>query len=764
MKHLQHLIITVGIIAVLTGCTKITKLEQDGWELRVNPGTNTIEFSHKTLDDVLKKAQLGIKQKDTVKLLTAWNVKKENGKLIIQTTLPSETSWEFKVVNSTVDISCSNENAVLVGLAPAGEDRIPARIESQDNGIMRTQMGLVSATDIYNLFDMKTEIMIQFPKASSLTRNISDRTFMDVVIPVNKDNDLKLIEEYYTDVIGLEDYQKTDFKPEYKPIPDRFESAATGWSTWYCYYMAPTQKDLNQETDALAEKLKPYGLEYVHIDAAYTKGKDANWLEWNKESFPEGGKAWFEHIKEQGLKPGLWLNIYGANYANPSMADSYPEEYFLRDTNGNLDQACCTADSTVVKLDYTNPEVIENHLKPLFKTLVNDWGLTYLKDAGWGRWMDYYEENRANAMNPDMDSRVVYRKAQEAVRDVLGKDKYITGCAMHEVGVGFGYFDGARTGPDDYASWTGEGHWSGGMQAYFQSLFGANYLNGICWFSDPDDVMIRDPLTLDEGKTIVSAISLTGQNYIISDFIAEFSPERLKNFINSDNRTGWAEQYPDLVKGLGPEKIELYQETMPTMPIKAMDLYPFRSEPICCPKPDEYPRALDLKVNAESGTYDVVALYNWDDNKSLQSLNLHKDLGLKANKTYLAFDFWNKSFFGKIKDSIETEIPTHGTKALIIKEAANKPQLMATSRHLTMAQSIKKMDWNENNATLSGTAETISGDTYSLFIHVPKNYTFKSFNTKAANPKHKVNSNGILQVSFDGIEKPADWEIDFSKQ
>jgi hypothetical protein len=456
------------------------------------------------------------------------------------------------------------------------------------------------------------------------------------------------------------------------------------------------------------------------------------------------------------------VNAYGDNYANPSMADKYPEEYFLRDSAGNLSGACCTADTTVVRLDYTNPEVIENHLKPLFKTLVDEWGLSYLKDAGWGTWMDYFELNRENAYNPEMDSREAYRSAQAVIREAMGDENYIVGCAMHEIGLGFGYYDGSRTGGDDYAEWTGKGHWSGGMHTYFNSLFGANWLNGICWWSDPDDVMIRDPLNMDEAKTIVSAISLSGQAYIISDFIAEFSKERLQDFLNSDYSIGWAWQYPDKVKALPDEKLQLYRETMPTMPIRAMDLYPFKTKPRCCPVPEEYPRALDLKVNAVSGVYDVVALYNWEEESAVKSLNLQEDLGLENETSYVVFDFWNKKIVGITGTTIREEVPAHGTKALIIREAGTVPKLLATSRHLTAAYSIHKMKWNSETKSISGISETVPGDTYTLYFYMPEGYTFDKASIDAENVTHTIHDGGLLEVIFDGQEEPIEWEIVFN--
>ena len=762
MKHASIILLLLSSILVfLAGCSNLTKHERHGWTITANHQTNTLTFEKDTLDVVAEKVRLTLVKGTKVTPLTDWTTEQKSDTLVIHTETPKQTRWRFLISPSAIDAICGHPDAVLTGLSPAGEKRIPARIASQDNGIIYTQMGYVSATNIYNLFDMPTDMMIRFTPESRLSRNKNNDHLMDIQVPIEEKREISIVKNYYTDVIGLSRYQQSDFKPVYQPIPERFAAAPTGWSSWYCYYMAPDQEDLMAETDALAEKLKPWGLEYVQLDAAFTRGKEANWLEWNKQMYPDGGKYWFDHIRKKGLKPGLWVNAYGANYANPSMADSYPEEYFLRDTSGNLSGACCTADTTVVRLDYTNPQVIEKHLKPLFETLVNDWGLTYLKDAGWGTWMDYYEENRANAYNPDMDSREAYRNAQAAIREVMGQDHYIVGCAMHEVGIGFGFYDGSRTGGDDYAQWSGEGHWSGGMQTYFNSLFGANYLNGICWWSDPDDVMIRDPLNMDEAKTIVSSISLSGQAYIISDFIAEFSKDRLQDFLHSEYGIGWAEQYPDKVKALEDDKLKLYRETMPAMPIRAMDLYPFKSEPTCCPKPSKFPRAMDLKVSSQSGVYDVVALYNWKNESSEKVLDLQEDLGLKNNTQYLVFDFWDKKLAGTSTLMIKQEVPAHGTKALIVKEVSEVPQLLATSRHLTAAYSIRELDWNDQEKTLTGTSQTVPGEPYTLYIHIPGDHEFVAAQVQADDYTHRLKPGGMLQVRFTGQEEPVEWQLSF---
>ncbi len=763
MKSLMKISLLIAFTAFLFACQQPKEYSEDGWKIVSNSNDGTLTFSQSKLGVVFADVHLLKMEGKSAVRIKSWETEIKDGAIVLTIKEPVSAECPIVVSDSTVNFTCNAKNIYIEGIAPAGEKRIPARIASQDNDVMYTQMGFVSATNIYHLFDMNTDVLIGFPEGSKLVRNVNDNSLMDIKIALSNEPEITLVNNYYTNVVGLVDNQKTKFKPVFVPISNRFKTAPTGWSSWYCYYMSPTEETLMEETDALAKKLKPYGLKYVQLDAAYSRGVDANWLNWDKKLYPHGGKAWFKHVRDNGLVPGLWLNIHGANSNHPSMADKYPDNFYLKDKEGKMSHICCSADSTMNRLDYTNNDVIEKHLRPLFETLVNDWGLGYLKAGGWGTWMDFLEKNRENAFDPQMDSREIYRKSIKVVRDILGDKGYLLGCSMHEIGVGFGYFDGSRTGGDDYANWDGKDHWSGGMQTFFNSLFGANYLNGISWWSDPDDVMVRDPLTLDEGKTIVTTISLSGQAYVFSDYVANFSEERLHNFLTSKYNTGWAGKYPKLVKPLQDEKLELYKKTMPAMPIKAMDLYPYKIKPACCPEPASFPKALDLKVNAATGQYDVISMYNWADNDTIRTLTLDADLGLDVDKSYLAFDFWNTKLLDVKNNKLQKLVPKHGTCAILLRAATGLPQVLATSRHLTAAKSLSNVTWNEEKQMLSGESVTVPGDKYSLYFYVPSGYQIKTNTVSNGRAETTQLENNLLQLSFQGTEKPIKWSVEFSK-
>ena len=202
---------------------------------------------------------------------------------------------------------------------------------------------------------------------------------------------------------------------------------------------------------------------------------------------------------------------------------------------------------------------------------------------------------------------------------------------------------------------------------------------------------------------------------------------------------------------------------MPAMPIKAMDLYPYKTEPVCSPEPASFPRALDLKVNTISGRYDVVSLYNWADKDSICALDLHKDLGLESDKEYLAFDFWNTEMLTIKNGSIQETVPKHGTKAIIIRPSLKHPQLLATSRHLTGAYSIQAIKWDPDKLTLSGASKTVPGDMYSLYIFIPDNIYTDQVNASVEHVEKELLNEHLLRVSFEGNDKPVEWSVAFTK-
>ena len=729
-KKIFIVFILIALFMTLNYCTSVSgekELSQNGWKVLINFDDNTFSISHERLGSIVSDVKLVDNKRDKIDFK---NYTQKDSEIIIK--LANKKSFSLNLLKEKVIFS-SLKNFNLKGKAFAGEKRILARTKEQNNNILFASLGPVSANNVNKLFDIKTDTLIIFPKNINMKRNKIEKKFLDISFALGDSTSISLKGDYYK-TLGLKFY---------KPKREYFKNAPVGWSSWYSYYMKADEKALVRESDAVSKYFKDFGMEYIQLDACYTRGEDANYLDWYKKAFPHGGKWIFNYIKSKGLKPALWINLYGSNYKKAEVMDRYPDNFYLRDKNGKLSGACCTADDTVKRLDYSNPDVIKKHLIPMLKIFKEEWGLTYLKDAGWGTWMDYYEKNKENAFNPEKSSREIYVEVQKAARKTLGDDVYMLGCAMHEVGLGFGIYDGSRIGGDDKAVWYPEKKNGMSMQIFFNSLFGGEFLNNIVWHSDPDAVMVRSPLTYEEGKTIVSSIGLLGQLYMASDFMGELPSER----------------------------IELYRKTIPSTHILPMDLYPFNAKNNikdgalqCCPKLEKFPKALDLKVSFITGDYDVLALYNWEDEKSEKEISF-KELGLDKGE-YIIFDFWNEKLLGVFNEKYSTEIPAHGVSVLVIRRKLDEPMFLATSRHITGTVSMKNFKaFDKNNFTISGRSAVEKNYNYKLFIYVPENFDIENVSSEAPDLNYKREGN-LLIIEFKGDKKKKKnfaWKVKFKK-
>ncbi|MFD0784561.1 alpha-galactosidase D, partial [Micromonospora azadirachtae] len=175
-----------------------------------------------------------------------------------------------------------------------------------------------------------------------------------------------------------------------------------GWTSWSMQsskypglnpdgdYSYLTESNVLKQADALARKLKPYGYEYVNIDAGWWR--DFAWQprfdEYARQTaepsrFPRGMKAVADDIHAKGLKAGIYLPVGlekeayadGAapiwNAPGCTTADIvYPD---LRTTNG-WDSA--------YKLNFANP-CAERYIDSQAQMFA-DWGYDFLKLDGVG--------------------------------------------------------------------------------------------------------------------------------------------------------------------------------------------------------------------------------------------------------------------------------------------------------------------------------------------------------------------------------------------
>jgi hypothetical protein len=117
---------------------------------------------------------------------------------------------------------------------------------------------------------------------------------------------------------------------------------------------------------------------------------------------------------------------------------------------------------------------------------------------------------------------------------------------------------------------------------------------------------------------------------------------------------------------------------------------------------------------------DVVALYNWNQSKTAIIDCALGRLGLPAEQTFVAFDFWANKFIPPFREKLSAELPAASCRVLAVRPVATHPQLLSTSRHVTQGMvDVSEETWDATAQTLSGVSRVVANDPYELRIIVP---------------------------------------------
>ena len=395
-------------------------------------------------------------------------------------------------------------------------------------------------------------VMTLGPVETTLAQGIFDPLKDEVTL---KDGIVR--SNYYRDVLGVKFYQPLD--------KSRFPVPPSGWCSWYYYYNRINETEVKRNAAWLAANLKDYGAKYVQIDDGWQGGGGREgWRDWttvNAEHFPGGMAKLAADIKSFGLVPGLWLAPHGQS--NPLVVSNHPNVFLLK-PDGTT--ASDTWEGRFL-LDPTTPET-QNYLNDLFTKFVG-WGYDYFKIDGQPIVVDEYGRRKEFMKNPSDDAAGLYRKTLDTIRAAIGPDRYLLGCWGIPL-EGAGIMNGSRTGGDVVLGW-------GGFQVALRPTMEYYYLHNIVWYCDPDVMLVRPPLTLDQARVWATLQGLTGQALMSSDRLMDLSEER----------------------------VELLRRVYPATDIRPLDLFPS----------ERNKRIWDLKINHLGRNYDVVGVFNFDPDK-----------------------------------------------------------------------------------------------------------------------------------------------------
>lgn len=773
------ILLAFGIFTSRAQC-EIYRIASRNWIILADSEQSVLTMEYEGLGVVAKSVRLNLKRGDGLLPLSNWKVRAGIENLFIHTAEP-ETDWQFNLGNDAIRVVCSSSEGVITAIAPADRGRIPARIADpagkpvdwngtsevnnryggiqtrnkstlplENPDILYLSLGQVSGRNLHCLFDRKTNTVVEFPERTLMLRSIEDHDLMVVTMPVPGNTAVRIIPDYYTKTLGL---------PYYEPVDDSsFDKAPLVWNSWTFFYSEVTEDNIVKNADWIADNLKEYGPVYVVLDDGCERGAEGEhyWIHnWDEKKFPHGGKWLAQYIRSKGLLPGLWLvpNAYaGAVKEHP--------EWYIRDKKGNI-----ILDYNTPALDCTNPEVLE-FLRHLFTTL-KDWGFEYYKFDGEFALTTYIPSvDREKLFDKSVSQLEAYRSRLKVIRESTGKETFIEACPAGTPLNGIGYFNSYFNGEDIYNSWLG-------MYPFFASLNSNLFLNHIVSYVMPGEgICISPESSIEKAKSVINHsfyhVVTTRERKAVSIGTSMNEARTIATFSALSGATySMADNMPDLPE----DRVKLLKMTLPTMPIVPIDLFSRGSymhwdlwEEFT---PDEYkhdfPAVIDLKVNAVSGIYDVVAVTNWSSGNITRSLSFQNNLGLDPKETYLVFDFWNQRLEGVFENEFETLVEPHDTRVFVIRPLQNRPQLLATNRHITSAFSIEKLSWNPSEQVLRGSSRTMLDQPYSLYFHIPKGESLARIDSNTQILYRKIN-NGLLEVAFRGRKEVVEWALVFSKE
>jgi len=546
--------------------------------------------------------------------------------------------------------------------------------------------------------------------------NVETPIAQGVFDPVKDEVTLKdgaIKSNYYRDALGVKFYQPLD--------KSRFPLPPSGMCTWYYYYTRINETEVRRNADWMAANLKDYGAQYVQIDDGWqgtgASGSARNWEAINPQRFPDGMAALAQHIKSVGLTPGIWLAPHGQN--NDDVVKANPGVFLLR-TNGA--SASGTWEGRFL-VDPTHP-ASHTYLSNLFSKLAG-WGYEYFKIDGQPIVVNEYNSKQEFMKTPGGTGAELYRKTLDTIRSAIGPDRYLLGCWGIPL-EGAGIMNGSRTGGDIVLGWSG-------FQVALRPTLNYYYLHNIVWYSDPDVLLVRSPLTLDQARVWAALQGLTGQALMSSDRLMDLSEER----------------------------VELLRRVYPAVDIRPLDLFPT----------ERYKRIWDLKVNHLGRNYDVVGVFNFGQERAEKTHLKWKDLGLPDNKLVHVFDFWNKEYLGAWAEGMIVEAAPTSCRVLTLLPGNERIQLISTSRHMTQGWvdllALKSKIQNPKSEIHTGVSKVVKDDPYQLSFAFPRgtNYMVKRAVARTASgelPVKIFNHQGWGAIQFTSPQTTeVAWEVEF---
>lgn len=496
---------------------------------------------------------------------------------------------------------------------------------------------------------------------------------------------------------------------------------------------------------ALREKLHGFDVRYIWTSQANLKdAMPGNWLAHDPVQLPSGLPGFFRQLLDLGFEPGLWVAPYWFYREAEGMLEAN-EANLLRNADGTpichegpfgwmYDDDLPWYHLHKYFLDGTHPKSID-FLRKVFG---------YYREIGARYYMlDFLGiVDRCRLHDPGQTPLQAGTGMLRVIREVAGSDTHIQ-TAVSSTPAYVGLIDAARVGRDfgegrplqgtPLSDWRNANyvlhdlHYAN-THALVQNVAANYFTHRKLYMNDFNLLTIDKPVPLEHARIAITVFGLGGGSpLMLGDDYRRIDPDRLRMVKLCLPRTRDSFRPADLFERIYPE---------------------------------DYCRLLVREVETAWDAFQVVAVFNLDDEPARTELDFAK-LGLDADAPYRVFEFWNEEYIGTYTRRVACTIPPQACRVFRLAQARPYPWLLGTDLHMQQgAVEITRLHWDAEQMRLSGTATRPAGESGSLFFLMPRK--MRLINHEGVYQlKELLDLNVIMRLPVHFTEDTVDFSLDF---